>query len=512
MTLLDIKHLSIFKANEALISNSSLSILNGESVGLFGKSGSGKSVFSLFLLGLLNPDVFSVAADSAVFCGDSKKFNLLSKKEKDWNLFRRGSVSMIFQDPSVALNPTITCGKQVEECLFGVDKKRGKCLDLFREVGLENLEKTYSAFPHELSGGQKQRVVIAIALASKPKLLIADEPTTSLDPSVQKSVLDLILKIKKTRSIGVLLISHDLALVRYFCDKIYVFKNCSFYESSLAVAKKHLLKKEAIYSEIRERVFKQNHVKDWGFFLLKKINKNKNLFSFSNLSVSFLNKSRDFYALKNISLEIKFGDCVGVVGGSGSGKTTLGRVLCGLEKNYRGSFEFPKSSGFLKNSVQMVYQDPFSSFNPKYTVGDSLKEIIHLYKTSVNSDMLFKVVGLKPELLSRFPHELSGGQKQRVSIARVLASKPSVIVFDESLSALDIETQHSLLKLIKLINVSFNISIIFISHDINSVYYLCNRIVVLKSGRVNDIFSSNNLFSKNRSNYTKEIIKNSLFI
>jgi len=512
MTLLNIKHLHILKTNEPLISNASFSVLEGESVGLFGRSGSGKSVFSLFLLGLLNPDIFSVSADSAVFYCGANKFNLLSKKEKEWNLFRRNYISMVFQDPSVALNPTINCGKQVEECLLGVDEKKEKCLKLFREVGLKNLEKTYSAFPHELSGGQKQRVVIAIALASKPKLLIADEPTTSLDPSIQKSVLDLILKIKKTRSIGVLLISHDLDLVRYFCDKIYVFKNCSFYESSLSIAKKHLLKKEAVYKDIRDRVFKKNRIENLGDFLLKKINKNKNLFSFKNTSVSFSNKNRDFYALKNVSLEIKFGDCIGVVGGSGSGKTTLGRVLCGLEKNYSGSFKFPQTPGFLKKSVQMVYQDPFSSFNPKYTVGDSLKEIINLYKTSVDSDNLFKVVGLKPELLSRFPHELSGGQKQRVSIARVLASNPSVIVFDESLSALDIETQYSLLKLIKLINVSFNISIIFISHNINSVYYLCNRIFVLKSGRVDDVFGSNNLFSKNRSKYTKEIIKNSLFI
>ena len=512
MALLHIKNLSILKANKPLISKSSFSVLEGESVGLYGRSGSGKSVFSLFLLGLLNTDVFSVSADSAVFSDDNRVFNLLSKKEKEWDFFRQNSISMVFQDPSVALNPTITCGKQVEECLFGVVEKKRNCIKLFREVGLTNLEKTYSAFPHELSGGQKQRVVIAIALASKPKLLIADEPTTSLDPSIQKSVLDLILKIKKTRSIGVLLISHDLALVRYFCDKIYVFKNHSFYESSLSIAKKHLLKKETIYANIRDRVFEKDQVDNLDGFLFKNINKNKKLFSFNNISVSFLKNKRVFYALKNISFKICFGDCIGVVGGSGSGKTTLGRVLCGLEKNYIGDFDFPQTNDFLKKSVQMVYQDPFSSFNPKYTVENSLKEIINLYKTDVNLDRLVRAVGLNPKFLSRFPHELSGGQKQRVSIARVLASNPSVIVFDESLSALDIETQHSLLKLIKLININFNISIIFISHNINSVYYLCNKIVVLKSGSVDDFFISNNLFSKNRSDYTKEIIKNSLFI
>ncbi|MAZ58073.1 MAG: hypothetical protein CMP56_01505 [Flavobacteriales bacterium] len=510
MTLLDVKNLSILKAGKPLINKASISILRGESVGLFGRSGSGKSVFSLFLLGLLSSDVFNVSAGSAMFYGGDDGFSLLSTKEEGWNIFRRSSVSMIFQDPSVALNPTIICGKQVEESLCVAVEKKRSCIRLFSEVGLKNPEKTYSAFPHELSGGQKQRVVIAIALASNPKLLIADEPTTSLDPSVQKSVLDLILKIKKTRSIGVLLISHDLALVRYFCDKIYVFKNCSFYESSLSVAKKHLSKKEAVYTDIKKRVFEKKQILGLDGFLLKNVNKKNNLFNLKNISVSFLNKSRVFYALKNISLQIKFGDCVGVVGGSGSGKTTLGRVLCGLESSYSGSFSFPKKTDFLKKSVQMVYQDPFSSFNPKYTVEDSLKEIISLYKTDFSPKSLFKTVGLNPNFLLRFPHELSGGQKQRVSIARVLASKPSVIVFDEALSALDIETQYSLLKLIRLINVSFNISVVFISHNIDSVYYLCNRIIVLNSGRIDDDFSSLNLFSKKRTNYTKEIIKNSL--
>ncbi len=512
MCLLDIKGLSIFKKEGALISNASLSILAGESVGLFGESGSGKSVFSLFLLGLLNPDVFRVSARSAVFFNDSGGFNLLSKNEKEWNLFRRHCVSMVFQDPSVALNPTIICGKQIEEAFFGGGGKKRACLNVLKEVGLKNPEKTYSAFPHELSGGQKQRVVIAIALAGKPKLLIADEPTTSLDPSVQRDVLDLILKIKKTRSIGVLLISHDLALVRYFCDKIYVFKNCSFYDSSVNIAKKHLSKKEEIYASIKERVFEKQKPSQLGGFLLKNIDPNRALFVLKNISVSFLNKNRLFYALKNVSFQMKHGECLGVVGGSGSGKTTLGRIFCGLEKSYDGEFCFPNTTDFLKNSVQMVYQDPFSSFNPKYTVGDSVCEIIDLYKTSFIPENLFATVGLCSSLLSRFPHELSGGQKQRVSIARVLASNPSVIVFDESLSALDIETQHSLLKLIRLINVNFNISIIFISHNIDSVYYLCSRIIVLNSGCVVDDFSSKNLFSKNRSDYTKKIIKNSLFV
>ena len=236
------------------------------------------------------------------------------------------------------------------------------------------------------------------------------------------------------------------------------------------------------------------------------------LFVLKNVSVFFGPKRVGFFALKNISLSLRGGDVLGVLGGSGSGKTTLGRVLCGIEKSYSGTFSFPKEKGFLKSSVQMVYQDPYSSFNPKHTVGDSVREVIDLYGGSFSVDELFGFVELEKDLAHRYPHQLSGGQKQRVSIARVLATEPRVIVFDESLSALDIETQYSILKLIRFININFYISVVFISHNISSVYYLCNRMIVLKSGEIVDSFGVDDLFLKNRSSYTKEFIKNSFVL
>ena len=238
--------------------------------------------------------------------------------------------------------------------------------------------------------------------------------------------------------------------------------------------------------------------------------KNKTVFVLENLSVCFKKHKSSFYGLKNVCLSLGQSDVLGVVGGSGSGKTTLGRVLCGLEKNYSGSFS--ASGLFLKNSVQMVYQDPFSSFNPKHTVGSSVLEVVDVFKSNHSVLNLFKVVGLDSSFINRFPHELSGGEKQRVSIARVLASNPRVIVFDESLSALDTETQYSLLNLIYFINIIFNIAVVFISHDINSVSFLCKKIIVFRDGKIVDSFLNKNMFSKNRNFYTKKLINDALFV
>ena len=495
--ILDIANLSIFKNSKPLLHSSSLVVKNGECVGLFGDSGSGKSVFSLFLLGLLNRSVFTVSGGSAVFFKrDGSTFNLFSKNETDWNSFRSSNISLIFQDPSAALNPTIKCGSQIEEVLFFSKNKKTECLQLLDEVDLVDSVRVYNSFPHELSGGEKQRVVIAIALASNPDFLIADEPTTSLDPLTQRGILDLIMRIVKSRSIGVLLISHNLELVDFFCDRVYFFYNSGFHLKKSSLGESYFNKKNSVLNSIKNRQSRD---------FLKK----PPIFELSNVSVLF---NSSFFALKNISFSLFRGEILGVVGGSGSGKTTLGRVLCGLQKIHSGSFKQKQDVDFIKKNVQLVYQDPFSSFNPKHTVGDAVFEIIKLYKTKHTVEGLFKKVQLDVFLINRYPHELSGGQKQRVSIARVLASNPQVIVFDESLSGLDIETQYSILKLIKSISNKLNISIVFISHNMRSVYYLCDRVVVLKRGTIVDSFYGNDFFSKKRNSFTKKIINDALFL
>ena len=516
-TILDIKNLSISVGGRVLLKNTSFSVSAGEAVGVFGDSGSGKSVFSLFLLGFLDSSIFSFGADSAVFSGSSEKFDLLSKNSKSWDFFRSSCVSMVFQDPSVSLNPTIRCGKQIEEVfLFSKTKTtrnlKNVVFSLLKEVGLDDFERVYSSFPHELSGGQKQRVVVAVALASNPRLLIADEPTTSLDPSTQRAVLDLILGLKKKRSMGVVLISHDLDLINYFCSRVYFFNNQFFYSSSDYLGKKYLKKRRFFLNSIKNRLFDLK-TKDFVSRLYSLPEKQKRgglVFYLKNVSVCFLKDGCEFLALKSLSFSLRQAEIIGVVGGSGSGKTTFGRVLCGLEKNYSGFFS--ASDIFLKKNVQMVFQDPFSSFNPKHTVGDSVLDIIILFKSNHSVLNLFRLVGLDSSFINRYPHELSGGEKQRVSIARVLASNPRVIVFDESLSALDTETQYSILNLILFINNIFNISIVFISHDVNCVSFLCKKIIVLRNGVVVDSFLNKNMFSKNRSFYTKKIITDSLFL
>tara|TARA_B100000530_G_scaffold314671_1_gene243822 strand:+ start:771 stop:2321 length:1551 start_codon:yes stop_codon:yes gene_type:complete len=512
--LLEISNLSIFNDEESLVDGSDFSVDFGEVVGLFGESGSGKSVFSLFLLGLLDPGVFGFSFDSGAFNFSSGAFNLSSKNLADWLMVRKNSVSMIFQDPTTVLNPTMTCGKQIEEACFNIplSDRFNYCLKLLSEVNILDCEKTYFSFPHQLSGGQKQRVVIAIALASEPEFLIADEPTTSLDPSTQRSVLDLVLSLKKSRSFGVVLISHDLNLIKYYCDRVYVFKNSRFLSFSDKSAEPYVSVLEKTLLKIKNRKRSGFSIENIGFYKNPISSVGDSVFNIKNLSVSFSKKNSLFFALKKISINVSFGDCLGVVGCSGSGKTTLGRVLCGLQKNYSGSFIFPGEGSFLKDSVQMVYQDPFSSFNPKHTIKDSVVEVIKLYKTKYSVSDLFNLVSLNYSLAERFPHELSGGQKQRASIARVLASNPSVIVFDESLSALDIKVQFSILELIRFINSVLGITVVFVSHDINSVYYLCNKVVVLNGGEIIDYFKGSDLFLEKRSSYTKKLIVDSNFI
>ena len=511
--LLEITGLSIFKEDFPLICDSDLFVEEGEVVGLFGESGSGKSVFSLFLMGLLDRSVFRVSADKSVFNFSCLNFNILSSDVVGWNSIRRNGVSIIFQDPSTSLNPTMICGKQIEEACLDIPSgdRFGYCLDLLLEVNILDCEKTFFSFPHELSGGQRQRVVIAIALASKPSLLIADEPTTSLDPSTQRSVLDLILSLKKNRSFGVVLISHNLDLIKFYSDRIYIFNKKKLSGLLNPSAQKQILFLENILLKIKKRKLSLFSSDSFDFYKKPSKPLGSFLYSLKSVSVCFSKKSEVFIALNSLNLDLFWGECLGVVGSSGSGKTTLGRVLCGLEKNYTGSFVFPKSDYFFKNSVQLVYQDPFSSFNPKYTIGDSIAEIIDLYKSKYSVSDLLSLVSLDQDLSKRFPFQLSGGQKQRASIARVLASNPRIIVFDESLSALDIETQFSILDLIRFINSILRITVVFISHDINSVYYLCDRVVVLNKGSVVDSFKIDELYLKNRTNFVKKLISDSNF-
>ena len=361
MPLLKIKNLNISTQKKELLKGGDFFVNSGEIVGLFGVSGSGKSVFSLFLMGFLNQKgVFFSKSDFArYFCTDFS-FDLSSSSLSSWSKFRSSEISMIFQDPATSLNPTIRCGNQIKEAfLINTSHKKSSfksfCVQLLSEVGIESPEKIINSYPHEISGGQKQRVVIAIALASKPRLLIADEPTTSLDPVTQRDVLDLLLTIKKTRKIGIVLISHNLDLLSFYCNRLYVYNNLSFSSSLSRGGRDYVNKRKLLLQKIKSNNYLD--FKDDGLnSVIKKIKTNYSVCDFllelKKISVVFKKNMKNFYAIKNISFLLKNNDVLGLVGGSGSGKTTLGRVLCGIENNFLGYYN--KRDSVFKFAAKIV--------------------------------------------------------------------------------------------------------------------------------------------------------------
>ncbi len=508
---IEINNLDISINKKQILKSAFLKINSGEIIGIFGDSGSGKSVFCFFIMGFLNNSVFKCSATSALFINKNYTFDFTSNSESLWCDFRKKYISIIFQDPTTSLNPTIKCGHQMEEYFYITKNEnfaRNKCIDLLKEVGIDNPKKIFNSYPHEISGGQKQRVVIAMSLLKNPKILIADEPTTSLDPITQRNVLDLIVKISKKRKLAVLLISHNIDLLELYCKKFYVYKNCKLFDFKTTTHKNHIKSKNLIQSKIRNKKF-NSLFEEIGITNLRNIySKNDFNISIKNLSVSFNKKNITFKALNDIHFNINSGEKIGIAGGSGSGKTTLGRLLCGLESNFSGKFY--KNISFKK--IQLVYQDPYSSFNPKIKINNIINEIIKVNNSPFSSLELLQLVGLDTEYLNFFPSQLSGGEKQRLSIARVLASSPDLIIFDESLSGLDLDIKYTILNLIRDLNIYLKITIIFISHDLNSINFLCDKVYIIKDGKIVDNFKTNNIKSNDRHLYTKKLLYSNSFI
>ena len=508
---IEIDNLDISINKKQILKSAFFEINSGEIIGVFGDSGSGKSVFCFFIMGFLNKSVFKCSATSALFINNNYTFDFTSSSESSWCDFRKKYISVIFQDPTTSLNPTIKCGHQMEEYFYITKNEkfsRNKCIDLLKEVGINNPQKIFNSYPHEISGGQKQRVVIALSLLKEPKILIADEPTTSLDPITQKNVLDLIVNISKKRKLAVLLISHNIELLELYCKNFYVYKHCKLFDFKTTTHKNHIKSKNLIQSKIRKKKF-NSIFKKFDISNLKNIYSKSNFnISIKNLSVTFNKKNIKFKALDDINFNINNGENIGIAGGSGSGKTTLGRLLCGLESNFLGKFY--KNISFDK--IQLVYQDPYASFNPKVKIDNIINEIIKVNNSPFSSLELLQLVGLNTEYLNYFPSQLSGGEKQRLSIARVLASSPDLIIFDESLSGLDLDMKYTILNLIRDLNIYLKITIIFISHDLNSINFLCEKVYIIKDGKIIDNFKIKNLKSNERNPYTKELLNSNNFI
>ena len=559
--LLSIKGLSIQFSNDGELStavkNISFDICPGEIVAIVGESGSGKSVTALSVLRLL-PAQTACSGEILFYQKGKQPVELLKLPVTGINAVRGKDIAMIFQEPMTSLNPVFTCGHQVMEAIrlhqkVSKETARQKTIELFDRVKLPEPASIINRYPHQLSGGQKQRVMIAMAMSCNPSLLIADEPTTALDVTVQKTILELIKELQEQNGMGVIFITHDLGLVAYIADKIVVMYKGEIAEQGNAKDifrspqhpyTKALLacrpagqpkgKRLPVVSDFLETTRLPNYqtvVPDVADCELPTVNcqLDKTVLSVKNLTVSFPVKknlfgktTRFFNAVDNVSFNVKKGETLGLVGESGCGKTTLGRTILQLIAPTSGEILLdgkdisqlkPSALRSLRKDLQIVFQDPYGSLNPRITIGNAILEPLKVHGL-LNStkerkekvmDMLEKV-NLQPDHFNRYPHQFSGGQRQRICIARALALDPSFLIFDESVSALDVSVQAQVLNLLNDLKNEFGFTAIFISHDLSVVHYTCNRIMVMYKGKIVEEGEAGQVFHHPENEYTQKLI------
>ncbi|MFC2110319.1 ABC transporter ATP-binding protein, partial [Bacteroidota bacterium] len=531
-----------------VINNISFELKKNEILGIVGESGSGKSVSSLAVLGLL-PRTTKITGEIS-FVG--KSLNNLSKKE--FRKIRGNEISMIFQEPMSSLNPSMTCGKQVLEILLQhkkISKKEAQIevIHLFEKVKLPRATEMYAQYPHQISGGQKQRVMIAMAIACKPKILIADEPTTALDVTVQKEIIKLLKELQQETGMSILFISHDLSLVSEICNRVVVMYKGNIIEQGDAIELFHNPKENYTKALIKskpsqtERLKKLPSVKDFientfeseiytkkerALFHKKIYNKQPLLeidqlkkYYFGNKAWWF-QKNTPVKAVDAISFKLYEGETLGLVGESGCGKSTLGRTIVHLEKATSGTIfyqgkDLTKLSSAeiktLRKDIQIIFQDPFSSLNPRIVVGEAILEPMKVHKLYNNDqerkEKVFEIlekVGLNKEHYYRYPHEFSGGQRQRIGIARTIGLQPKLIICDESVSALDVSVQAQVLNLLNELKADFGFTYIFISHDLAVVKYMSDQLVVMNQGKIEEIGDADIIYEHPTSAYTKKLI------
>ncbi|MDC5855627.1 ABC transporter ATP-binding protein [Vibrio europaeus] len=522
--ILKVRNLSVsFTTNDGIVDavkDVSFDLLKGETLAIVGESGSGKSVSTNALMQLL-PNNAIVHSQSSI---EFENEELLDKSEKTMQSIRGDRIGMIFQEPMTSLNPFMRVGIQVAEaimCHRSVTRSQAKqkVLDLFDLVHLPNPQQAYTKYPHEFSGGQLQRIMIAMALINEPDILIADEPTTALDVTVQAEVLNLIKEIQAKMGMSILFITHDLGVVKHLADRVIVMCKGDVVEKGqcdeLFAQPKHEYTQMLINSIPNGS---KDPIEDDAPALLKA----------DDIRVKFLIKShflpsrnQYFEAVKGISLELKQGETLGIVGESGSGKSTLGRALIGLLPS-TGRIEFKgqdisqlseKQRFELKKDIQMVFQDPYGSLSPRMTVGDIITEALTVHQPQLTrtermarARKALEEVRLDPHSINRYPHEFSGGQRQRIAIARALILEPSFILLDEPTSALDRSVQLTVIDLLKDLQKKHNIGFLFISHDLSVVKALSDRVLVMQKGEVMEQGTADEIFHSPQSDYTKKLI------
>ena len=507
--------------SKKLVSNVNFNISRGEFVALIGESGSGKSLSALSTVGLL---------PSAIKATGKGKWLDLTYDLADHNslkMFRGKEIGFIFQEPLVSLNPLHTVGKQIGECITthtsisNVDLK-DKVIALLKDVKLDDPERRFNHYPHQLSGGQRQRVMIAMALSNNPKLLIADEPTTALDVTIQKEILDLLHSLRASYDLSILFITHNLKIVKNLADRLYIMKDGKIIESG----------KTKVIFQRPTHVYTKDLIEPKIKITKSKFNASKVLLSAENLSVKykgprslFGSSSKDFYALDKVSLSIKFGETLGVVGESGSGKTSLALSILKLI-DYQGDINLYlpevvcRKKDKLKNyrrNVQIVFQDPFSSLSPRLSIRDIIGEGIISHRIFSKEQVEEKIglalrrVDLDKATLERYPHEFSGGQRQRIAIARAIIMEPKLLILDEPTSSLDAAVQKQIIKLLIDLQKDLNLSYLFISHDLELVSTISHRMVVMKDGKIVDEGTPTKLLRLSKNKYTKRLVESSIF-
>ena len=550
MTFLKINNLSVdYKMRKETVNaakNINIDIKKGEIVGLVGESGSGKSTVANAIVNLI--DEPGKVSSGSILMGETN----ISENPETIVQYRGKKIGLIFQDPQTSLNPILTIGEQLIETIqthlnLSSDSAKNKAINLLKEVGIKDAENRFYNYPHQFSGGMRQRVVISLALCCEPELLIADEPTTALDVSIQSQILELIKRLTKERNLAVILITHDMGVIAETTDRVAVMKNGDLVE--IGLTKQVLVEPKEKYTKSlvssvpptnkkisrftiieKENVNNQNNnikiLNRWS----KKIIVDQNLIEIKNLSKSFddsfftENTKNSVMAVDDVSLNIKEGQSFGLVGESGSGKTTIAKMVVNLFKPSSGDIYFDsvnvtkikKNKDLLKfrKQIQMIFQDPFSSLNGRLKVKEIIAEPIKLHNPDIkSSDLdsyihdLLESVELTQQSAIRYPHEFSGGQRQRISIARALATQPRLLVCDEPTSALDVSIQAQILNLLKDLQEQLNLTILFISHDLPVVRQMCDKIAVLKDGKLCEVSETEDLFKNPKHNYTKELLK-----
>jgi len=560
MTILSIKDLSIhFDSSEGLVKavkNISFDIPKGKTIGLVGESGSGKSVTSLSIMGLIPKPPGIIPNGELIFDSkDSGPVDLLKLSESELRKIRGKRISMIFQEPMTSLNPVFTVGHQVDEVLMlhedmSRSEAKERTIELFDQVGIPDPAQRYKSYPHEMSGGQKQRVMIAMAIACSPELLIADEPTTALDVTIQKQVLELIADLQSKYGMSVLFITHDLGVIADIADEVIVMYKGDLVEKNTAQSlfknpqhpyTKGLLECRPALSTVTSRLptvsdfmnedgsVKSPDTAPKEEQVEKSFADSTPLLQIKDLTKTFVLKKSLFgkplstlTAVNKVTLDVCPGQTLGLVGESGCGKTTLGRLALRLleadngEVLYKGEniLKFDRKKMLaMRKKMQIIFQDPYASLNPRMSIAQTLMEPMRIHGIAETrkiarekSEHLLETVGLKAMHMARYPHEFSGGQRQRICIARALAVEPDFIICDESVSALDVSVQAQVLNLLLDLQDKLSLTYIFISHDLSVVKFISDHVVVMNQGEIVEMSTAEEIYRNPQQDYTKRLL------